>query len=496
MAMSRIAVGGWQHETNTFATLRADYQAFAMADEWPAKQSGQAMLDTVAGVHLPITGAIRALKERKDEIVPLLWCSATPCSYVTKDAFERIASEMLQLLEQALPVDGIYLDLHGAMVCEHIDDGDGEILSRVRRLVGDGMPIFVSLDLHANITPRMVQSATVIDVFRTYPHVDMGETGHRAAMYLSRYLENPAPLFKHYRQIDFIIPLNTGCTLLEPCRSIYRVLPDHISDSVPSVSLACGFHLSDIFDAGPAVVAYGYEPDDVQAAAEALVREVYGHKQAFHDKVWPVDQGIAEARKAFDAHGRTIVIADTQDNPGGGGSGDTVGVLRSMLEHRLDNAVFGVMNDREVAATAHSRGVGAELEIELGCKESAAGGALLKCRAVVTALSDGNFTATGPMYRGARMEIGKTAVLQVEGVRIVVCSKAVQTADKEHFRHVGIEPGKMDYVAVKSSVHFRNDYQDIASRILVVAAPGEVHADPALLDYRFIRSGIERTALG
>ncbi len=408
--MSRIAIGGWQHETNTFATIRADYESFEMADEWPGKQSGEAMLDAVDGVHLPITGAIEAFAESGDEVVPLLWCSATPCSYVTEDAFERISSELINRLRQALPVDGIYLDLHGAMVCEHVDDGEGEILSRIRELVGSELPVFVSLDLHANITGRMVKMASVIDVFRTYPHIDMGETGYRVAKFLSRHVKKRQRLFKAFRQLDFLIPLNAGCTLMEPCQGIYRALPDSITDR-------------------------------------------------------------------------------------GGGSGDTVGILRSMLTHGLQNALFGVVNDSVVAAMAHQQGAGAALDIELGGKLSTAGGPPLRCHAKVIALSDGQFTATGPMYHGASMQIGKTALLQVEEILVVVCSKAVQTADREHFRHVGVEPGAMDYVALKSSVHFRNDYEDIASRILVVAAPGEVYADPSLLGYRFIRPDVERTAL-
>ncbi|MCY4226404.1 MAG: M81 family metallopeptidase [Gammaproteobacteria bacterium] len=493
--MSRIAVGGWQHETNTFATIRADYQAFEMADEWPAKQSGQAMLEAVDGVHLPITGAIEALAESGDEVVPLMWCSATPCSYVNKDAFERISSELISQLRQVLPVDGIYLDLHGAMVCEHAEDGEGAILTRIREIVGSELPIFVSLDLHANITHRMVKLATMLDVFRTYPHIDMGETGYRVAKFLSRHVKDRQFLYKAYRQLDFLIPLNAGCTLMEPCRTIYRTLPELMTDRVPSISLACGFHLSDIHEAGPAVVAYGHDMDAAQAAADSLAEEVYRHKQGFYKEVWPVDAGIAEARRVFNEQGRTIVIADTQDNPGGGGSGDTVGMLRSMLAHGLQNAVFGVLNDPDAAAMAHQHGVGAELDIELGGKFSSAGGSSLQCRAKVCALSDGQFTATGPMYLGANMQIGKTALLQIEEILVVVCSKAVQTADKEHFRHIGIEPGEMDYVALKSSVHFRNDYEDIASRVLVVAAPGEVYADPSLLDYRLIRPDVERTAL-
>jgi len=494
--MARIAIGGWQHETNTFATARADYASFERADEWPAMRTGQEMISAVRNVHLPIAGAVEVLTERQHEIVPLLWCSATPCSFVTEQAFESISRKMLELLEQALPVDAVYMDLHGAMVCEHLQDGEGEFLARVRNLVGDHVPVYVSLDLHANVTPQMVDSASVLDIYRTYPHIDMGETGHRVTTLLCDQLANPITLFKSFRQIDFLIPLNTGCTLIEPCSTIYNTLPDLINASVPSLSFACGFHLSDIYDVGPAVVGYGLTDEDASNAVETLATSVKEKQQQFHEKIWPVNQGIVEAKQLFDKCGSTIVIADTQDNPGGGGSGDTTGVLQAMIEHKLENAVVGVINDAEVASRAHETGIGGSFDTELGGKTEVPGQGPFRCTMEVRNLSDGRFTATGPMYKGANMELGRCALLQISGILVVVCSTAVQTADQEVFRHIGIEPGAMDYVALKSSVHFRNDFSNLASRIIIVSAPGEVYADPATLHYDNIRPDIEITRMG
>ena len=493
--MTTVAIGGWQHETNTFATIRAGYEAFAMADEWPGMQTGPAMIENVRDVHLPVAGAIQALTENNCEIVPLLWCSATPCSYVTEHAFERICAKFLDLLEKALPVDAIYLDLHGAMVCEHLEDGEGELLERIRHLVGADLPVFASLDLHANVTAKMVENATVLDIYRTYPHVDMGQTGHRVAQFLCDHLGKPQPISKSFRQIDFLIPLNTGCTLIEPCKTIYRELPKLISPNVPSLSFACGFHLSDIHDVGPSVVAYGYNQVDVDTAVSALAAQIKSKQEQFHAKIWPVDDGIAEAKSIQANTGGTVVIADTQDNPGGGGAGDTIGVLRAMVEQGLENAVIGVINDKEVAAMSHQAGIGAALDIEIGGRAGIEGQATFPCQATVINLSDGSFTATGPMYKGAHMQLGATALLEIGGVLVVVCSKAVQTADQAHFRHLGIEPAAMHYVTVKSSVHFRNDFEDLASKILIVSAPGEVYADPATLDYQNIRPGIQITAM-
>ena len=493
--MARIAIGGWQHETNTFATMRAEYESFAMADEWPPLASGEEMVAVTRDVHLPVAGAIEALQERGHEVVPLLWCSATPCSYVTEGAYERIAADLLDLLGKSLPVDGIYLDLHGAMVCEHLQDGEGELLRRIRGLVGKDMPIYVSLDLHANVTPQMVEHASLLDIYRTYPHVDMGETGYRTATLLSDSLADGRTLNKAHRQIDFLIPLNTGCTLIEPCKSIYDALPGLIHDGAPALAFACGFHLSDIHDVGPAVVGYGRTQDAAESVVDRLVHLIHSNKAVFHEKIWSVDQGIARGRELFGERGGTIVFADTQDNPGGGGAGDTTGLLRGMVEQGLENALVGVINDGDTALKAHEVGIGGRFEAMIGGKTGGAGSQSLVAEVSVVNTSDGRFTATGPMYKGAHMELGPTALLDLSGIQVVVCSKAVQTADQAHFKHLGVDPASKSYVAVKSSVHFRNDYEALSSAILTIASPGEVYADPATLDYKNIRPDIEITSM-
>ena len=158
--MARIAVAGFQHETNTFAPLPASYRDFEQADGWPALQRGKDMFEALAGINLPAAGFIAAARRRGHDILPLLWCSATPSGPVTEDAFERIAGEILERLSAARPVDALYLDLHGAMVAAHLPDGEGELLTRLRRLVGLDLPILASLDFHANVSPAMVEQAT------------------------------------------------------------------------------------------------------------------------------------------------------------------------------------------------------------------------------------------------------------------------------------------------------------------------------------------------
>ena len=185
--MSRIAIGGFQHETNTFAPLRATWADFARADAWPGYVRGPALFDAVAGFNIPIAGAVETpARGLGHDLVPLSWCSAPPSSYVDEDAYERVAAAMLGDLlaamgDEAGQLDGIYLDLHGAMVAAHLEDGEGELLRRIRALVGMALPIVASLDFHTNMTAEMVRHASALVGYRTYPHVDMAATGSRAA---------------------------------------------------------------------------------------------------------------------------------------------------------------------------------------------------------------------------------------------------------------------------------------------------------------------------
>jgi microcystin degradation protein MlrC len=186
--MGRIAIGGMQHETNTFAPSKADYDAFLQGGGWPSIQHGESMIEAVAGANIPLQGAIVALRGAGHGLVPLTWAAASPSAHVTTRAFEDIVGDMLARLRGAGRVDGVYLDLHGAMVTEQHDDGEGELLRRVREVVGPGVPVVASLDLHANVTRAMVRHADALSIYRTYPHVDMAETGARAAGLLMRML--------------------------------------------------------------------------------------------------------------------------------------------------------------------------------------------------------------------------------------------------------------------------------------------------------------------
>ena len=477
--MAKIAVGGCQHETNVFAPYKGEYEVFAQRDEWPPLSRGEEMLDEVRDINLPVTGAIERLKALGHEIVPLLWCSATPSAHVTEEAFERISAMMLEQLQDSLLIDGVLLDLHGAMVCAHVADGDGELLHRVREVVGETIPVVACLDLHANISNQMVSQASLLEVYRTYPHVDMSDTGARAADLLDLLLVKGLARFpaRATRRTDFLIPPVWGCTLVDPAKSIYQHLSRQINRKVPGISLACGFPLSDVPEAGPALVVYGFDETSVNEAADSLLAEIESRELEFGGRLYSTEEAVSEAiRLSADASG-PVILADSQDNPGGGGPGDTTEILRELVLQNAQKTLVGVISDPQAALSAHTAGTGAKINISLGGKSGYPGSQPFAAEFQVLGLSSGRFSATGAMLAGADMDLGPTALLEVDDVRVVVASKAVQTMDQSMFRHLDIEPSAQKIIAIKSSVHFRNDFQDICTAVLPVVSPGPVIVD-------------------
>ena len=490
--MARIAVGGFQHETNTFAPSPANYAAFESGGGWPGICFGEALLPTLSGANIPAGGAFEAFHASGHTTIGLAWAAASPSDRVTRDAFERIAGEIITRLQKALPVDGVYLDLHGAMVAEHFDDGEGELLARVRRLVGPKVPLVISLDLHANVTRQMFAQADGMVIYRTYPHIDMAETGARAAQLLMQMLTTGRRPAKRFHTFGYLTGIPSQCTFIEPCQSIYARLDALEKKHGVSLSFAPGFPMADFAECGMSIVGYSDDERALdRAMAELRARIEEAEKEFALDLYSPADA----LRRAMQTGtvGLPTVLADTQDNPGAGGNGDTTGLLAAMLEMRPQDAVLGMLIDPASAQRAHEVGRGNAAAFEIGAISGVAGIEPVRARFKVEALGDGLFTGTGPFYRGFKMHMGPMACLVSEaasGVRLVLATTKCQTADQEMFRHVGIEPKMQRIVAVKSSVHFRADFQPIAKEVLVVKSPGPALADPGEFNWKKIRKGI------
>ncbi len=487
--MARIAIGGFQHETNTFSSIPASFADFEAPDAWPGLTRGGAMLEAVAGINLPAAGFVQEARSLHHELVPLTWCSAQPSGRVTRAAYEHISALLLEDLQRAGGVDGVYLDLHGAMVAEHVDDADGETLRRVRALVGPDVPVVASLDYHANVSTLMTRAASALVSYRTYPHVDMAECGAQAARLLQDLLERPRPAFA-LEQLDFLMPLTSQSTLVEPMSSLMDRARRLQQAPLLSVCLMPGFPAADVADCGPSAYACGFSDAAAREAVADIAREVRAREHEFALELYSIEQAILVTTRHAAPRGRPLILADTQDNPGGGGNADTMSLIKALVASGSRDVLAGVICDPEAAARAHAAGEGALVELQLGARAGTTGETPLAARYKVLALGDGRFTGTGPFYRGGRFELGPMALLEVGGVRIAVASRKQQAADQAMFRHLRAEPAEYAVLALKSSVHFRADFGPIASRILVVEAPGPNVADPAQLPFARLRPGM------
>ncbi len=493
--MPRILIAGYQHETNTFAPSLADWAAFTRGDSFPAFVRGQAMVDQLSGINIPVAGFIDAARRvggASWTLVPSAWAGAIPSSYVTEDAFERIAAAICEDVRAARDrggLDAIYLDLHGAAVAEHAFDSEGELLARLRAIVGASLPIVASLDLHANVTRRMLDLADALVSYRTYPHVDMADTGALAAELLARRFRAGVKEPTHARRFPYLIPLNAQSTFLEPAQSLYEELKALDREYGAVLSFCPGFPAADFDECGPVLWGHG-------ARAEAAVEKLYA--RAAEPAQWRVTvlsarDAVAQALTLAATAHKPVVLADTQDNPGAGGDSNTTGMLHALLAQgagkRLPGQVaLGMMFDPAAGRAAHEAGLGAEIELALGKAVPTFTGsqsdAPVRGRFKVLALSDGKVTLKGPMMTGLTVGLGPSACLEIDGIRVAVVSGKKQLLDRELLRMVGIHAEQMRLIVVKSSVHFRADFQPNASHVLVGKAAGPMAADPGDLPWQ------------
>src|SRR5216683_2756222 len=455
--MTRIAVGGFLHETNTFAPTKAVYEAFVRGGGWPPMSHGAGLLERMRDINVGMAGFVPAAEAEGWELVPTMWCAASPSAHVTEDAYERVAKTIVDGIKAAGSIDGVYLDLHGAMVAEHLDDGEGEILARVREAIGKDLPLVVSLDLHANVTPEMVEHADALIAYRTYPHVDMADTGRAAVRHLALLLSTGQKFAKAFRQLPFLIPISWQCTNDQPTKGIYEKLAALQSDAVPTLSFAPGFPAADFPDCGATVFAYGRTQAEADAAADNIAALIESHESDFDGRIYTPDEGV---RHAMD------------------------------LAKYASKAAIGVIVDPESAKAARVAGPGATIRLALGGKSGIPGDAPFEETFVVEQLSDGQFIAPGPYFGGSRMNLGPSAALRIGGVRVVVGSRKAQLADQAMFRYVGIEPTEQSILVNKSSVHFRADFEPIAEKIIICAAPGAMPVDTADLPWTRLRPGL------
>ena len=481
----RFFIAMFSHETNTFSTLPTDQRQFEARD----LRYGGEILEAYRGTGTCLGGMIDAAAARGVTLVPSLAAAASPAGRVTADFYAQTKARLLADLRAAAPLDGVLLDLHGAMVPEAAEDGEGDLLRAVRAALGPAVPVGVTLDFHANVTADMVAHATLLHGYKTYPHVDMDARGREAAERLTDVVAGRLRPAVAWRQTPLLPPIAGQLTARGPMRRLNDLADGMERDPrVVSVSVFAGFPLADIRDAGLSVyVATDGDRPLAERLADELARTAWEHRREFLHTALPVAAAVA---KALAATGRPVVLADIADNTGGGGAGDTTEVLRELLRVGARGVTVACVWDPAAVAACARAGVGATVTVEVGGKVDPSHGAPVPVTGRVRTLSDGRFVHRGPMFRGLEGRLGPTAVLDVNDLKIVLISYRWQTLDPEMIRLVGIDPAAERILVVKSSVHYRAAFEPIAHEVIEVDAPGLSSSNLARFSFKHVRRPI------
>ncbi len=468
------------HETNTFSTIPTDRRQFEARD----LRYGGEIIEHFRGTGTCLGGMLEVAARAGLALAPSIAASASPAGRVTADVFEHVKERMLADLRRGGPWTGVLLDLHGAMVTEGVDDGEGDLIAAVRKEVGPRVPIAVTLDFHGNLSEAMVRGADLLHGYKTYPHVDMAERGVEATERLLDVIAGRIRPTAAFRKPPILPPLGSQGTARGPMRRLYDLAAEMERDErVVSVTVFAGFPHADIPDAGLGVyVVTDGAPDLAERLAEELARTAWAHRHEFVHQGLSVRDAVARGRAA---DGRPIVLADMADNTGGGAAGDGTEVLRELLRVGARSAVVACLWDPAAVQECLRAGVGARVTLPVGGKVDDRHGAPLTVTGTVRTLSDGRFVHKGPMMRGLPGRLGPTAVLDLDGVKVILISLRWQTLDPEMLRVVGIEPTEEKIVVVKSTIHYRAAFEPIAREIVEVDAPGLSSSN--LARFRFVR---------
>jgi microcystin degradation protein MlrC len=485
----RIAIGGILHETNTFADGVTELDAFETPGAFPGLLKGQEVLTTLRGSGICVGGYIAAAEQLNMELVPLIWTFAQPSGTVRHAAYEYLRELLLESLRQALPVNGVLLDLHGAMVTDACDDVEGDLLRRVRQMVGSRVPVMATLDFHANITQAMAQWTDALIGYDTYPHIDYLERGQEAVQWMAAAATGRVKPTIGFRAIDMLIGLPKQCTLSSPMADVFRRVHEMERQAgILGITLAGGFPFADIHDAGASVaVMTDGDANLARRTADEIALSLWDRREEFRVTLTPVGEAITYA---FKTGHKPVVLADVSDNPGGGSPCDGTVMLKELVEGNVPSAVVAVIVDPQAVRAAKQAGIGATATLVVGGKKDRRHGDPLTLTGEIRWVGEKEYINKGAMMTGMTVKMGLTAIFVVKNVEIILTENHFQPFDPEALRCLNIEPRERLLVGLKSAVHFRACYQDLAEKIFEVDTPGITTPDLMKYPYRHVRRPI------
>ena len=525
--MTRVVLAMMKHETNTFSPVPTDLARFSKGAERPLE--GAEILAAYRGTGSCTAGFIDVAEAVGAEVVPAIAANAPPSGPVRTPAFEYICDAILRTV--AGGCDAILLDLHGAMVTERHEDGEGELLARIREVAPE-VAVGVTLDMHTNLYPAMVEHADVIAGYQTYPHIDYHETGVRAAEPIFAMLRGetrPVAVWGNRPMLPHVMRQGSGDF---PNRELQARAREMEEEGALAVSLFTGFPHADIANAGLSCVVV---TDGDEAAAERMRDELldfaWTNREAFVYRIEPLAASIARASAAaaegagagteapaggagggtevgsgsnsgvgpVDRHPAArgdgpVILLDHYDNAASGGTMDSMTVLRAVLEAELEDVAVFAIHDPGAVQELIAAGIGAETTVTLGGKIDMPAinmtGEPLEVTGRVKLISEGRFRNLGPAGTGIEMNMGPTVVLDTGRAEIVVISRHHEPNDLNCFLSLGIDPRTRRYLMLKSRIHYRAGFSDIARDVIECAGTGVCTSDYDMLDFRNVRRPI------
>jgi microcystin degradation protein MlrC len=460
----RVLTAELAHETNTFSRRATNAQSFK--DHYVLR--GDDAIQARGDANTELAGFVDVGRDNGWQIDHVLSAAAGPSGKVERAAFEWLCDPIAAAAAQR-KFDGILLALHGAMVLDFCEDGDGEVLQRIRAAVGPDTPIAITLDPHANVSRRMCSLANIIVSFRTYPHVDMRDTGRRAGAILKKAMAGEISPYTIMARRPMLEETNGGRTDMGPMLPRLTAASDYEAhDDVFAVSINAGFASTDVADVGPTILVTGQgSPGPHSAFAETLADDIWAKRDEELNDYLTVKAAAAVAA-AFDPQNGPLVIADYADNPGAGGYGDSTTLLGALVQAGVANACFGPMVDGAAAEALHKLKPGAHVQIALGGKtDPEFGGGPLMVEGELVSISDGPYVGDGPILGGLHRSHGPCAILRVDGIEILIVTIAKQMLDLQQFKSFGIQPESKTVIALKSMQHFRAAFEPIAGQVIV-----------------------------
>ena len=465
----KVLSAEFSHETNTFKkglTNLSDFKKSILLH-------GQNALTARRNTNTELAGFLDIAQKENWKVLHSISAQATPGSLVSKKAFDTISNSICEMAyKHKSSIDGVFFALHGAMVPEFCEDGEGELLQRIRDILGFQIPIAVSLDLHAMVSSKMIDLAEIYVSFKTYPHIDMRITGRHSARLLSLSMKKKVSLKTIRAHLPMLEEINGGRDDVPETRNLYRQAKNYQKDSIFAVSVNAGFSEADVSIAGPTVLVTFDKnminsEEKAKSIAEDLANEIWTNRKNPRNKFYSPKE-VLKTINNIPFSGNPIVVADYSDNPGSGAYGDATSLLLEMLEEEIESSFFGPLYDPNAVKLMSSLSVGSTVNIDIGGKSDPKfGGGPISVNGKLIKKSNGRYVGDGPIFKNRSGSFGPSVILKVKGIEILIVSKAQQIWDQQQIKAFGIDPKSKKVLAIKSAQHFRAAFEPIASRILI-----------------------------